>query len=249
MRNFVILTRHSPWTYGLVNTLLSRGCIPQAIVFEGGMHDTLPMRCIRLMESIFLRAERAVFFRRHPDPHHCYRRHGSLAQLLDAHSIAQHRTENHNDPDTEKFLGDLRPDYILLCGTRLIKPHILAIPRKGALNAHSAMLPHYRGAKSEYWLLSQKNYDKAGVTIHWVDAQLDTGDICLQERIIVSPHETTKSLRAKSLCLSAHLFAETLRRLENGEELRTKQGEGSVFTRPAPEAVRGFDEKVIAEKS
>jgi|GEM_PF-6451422 len=247
MDKIVLFTRHSPRTYALVSVLVSRGHTPTALVFEGRLHETMLIRVLRLIESFFLFAERMIFFRRHQNPHECYRRFGSLESLMKTHNIRWHTTENHNHSDSEAFLKDLQPDYLLLCGTRLIKPHILSIPKKGTLNAHSAMLPHYRGAKSEYWILSKGDTQFAGVTIHWVDATLDTGDLCLQEQLPVSTCETTKTLRAKSITLSAHLFSEVLRRLAHGETLRTPQVGGSQYERPTAEVVRAFDEAVIAK--
>lgn len=247
MANIVILTSHSPWTYGLVNTLIARGCVPIAVVFEGGLRNTWAMRCVRFLESAFLALEHAFFFRRHRRVHDLYRRHGSVARLLRDHGIDMHVTANHNDPDAEAFLKKISPDYVLLCGTRIIKPNILSIPKRGALNAHSAMLPKFRGAKSEYWILESGETDAAGVTVHWVEPTLDTGAICLQEKIPVDPRDTTKTLRAKSVYLGAHLFAETIRRIENGEELRTVQSGGEeARKRPSPEDLRRLDAEILA---
>ncbi len=248
MDNVVIFTHHSSWTYGLVNTLIGRGIVPRGIVFEGTLHETFAMKYVRFFESLFLWAEHVVFFRRHTDPHASYRRFGSLKKLLEEHKIAWLCTDNHNSQECESFLKNIKPEYILLCSTRMIKPHILGIPSKGTLNAHSAMLPKYRGAKSEYWILSQNDPNAAGVTVHWVDPTLDTGAICLQERLHVSPYETTKTLRAKSIAISAHLFAETLRRLGNGEQLRMPQGEGAHFSRPPAGAVQAFDAAILSTK-
>lgn len=232
----------------MVNTLIARGCIPKAILFEGRMHDTLAMRVVRLAERIFLWIEHQIFFRCHIDAHQCYRRHGSVRALLKQYDISSFYTANHNAEDAAGFLKKMKPSYLLLCGTRIIGSHILAIPSKGTLNAHSAMLPKYRGAKSEYWILSNGDNDAAGVTIHWVEAELDSGAICLQEHIRVAAHETTKTLRAKSMYLSAHLFAETLRRLQNGETLWTAQGQGKLQQKPSPDAVRAFDAKILRRR-
>ncbi|NNJ59544.1 MAG: methionyl-tRNA formyltransferase [Dactylosporangium sp.] len=73
-----------------------------------------------------------------------------------------------------------RPDLLIVYGFNWILPEsVLAIPRLGALNVHSSLLPRYRGPAPVLWAI--RNGDAAvGVTVHRMDAGVDTGPILAQ---------------------------------------------------------------------
>ena len=111
-------------------------------------------------------------------------RYGNILEpkhLLRKHGIPTHFTKTYNNEEAEQIIRQAKPDIVLLYGTKIIKPNILAIPAIGTLNAHSALLPKYRGGASEFWILYNNEPQYAGVTIHWVEPGLDQGDIFLQE--------------------------------------------------------------------
>ncbi len=243
MQSIVILTRCLPHNYRRISHLIARGIPPAHVVFEGPMKDGGRVKLLGLAESLFLWLEHMLFFRGHPPVNDLfYRRYGSMRAMLDANKIPWSSVANHNDPEVEQLLRGIAPDYLILFGTRIIKPHILAIPKQGTLNTHSAMLPKCRGTQTEFWILYRNKPEQAGVTVHWVEPALDAGAICLQEHTSVLPDETTKTLRAKSHFLSPMLLAETLRRMAAGETLRFPQNEAEATkcTKPTPEDRAAF---------
>jgi methionyl-tRNA formyltransferase len=68
------------------------------------------------------------------------------------------------------------------CFARRLPTALLVLPRLGCLNAHPSLLPDNRGPDPLFWTF-QRGDRETGVTIHLMDAQLDTGPILAQERV------------------------------------------------------------------
>ncbi|MBK8497701.1 MAG: hypothetical protein IPL52_02510 [Flavobacteriales bacterium] len=89
-------------------------------------------------------------------------------------------TRDVNAPDIVHRVAAERPDLVVVYGTGLLRAPLLALPVKGTLNAHSSMLPHYRGARSEFWQCYNDDPSAVGITVHLVDPSVDTGSILFQ---------------------------------------------------------------------
>lgn len=88
-----------------------------------------------------------------------------------------------NSTEIANWIESLKPDLIVVFSmSQLLKDEILKIPRLGVINLHPSFLPSYRGANPDFW----QYYDmemNPGVTVHYVNAGEDTGDIIYQERV------------------------------------------------------------------
>lgn len=83
----------------------------------------------------------------------------------------------------KKILDDLKEhnyDLGIVFGTRLIKPHIIERFSTGLINVHRGVAQEYRGLDSDLWAIYHRDFENIGVTIHFVDNKLDTGDIVKQ---------------------------------------------------------------------
>jgi methionyl-tRNA formyltransferase len=76
--------------------------------------------------------------------------------------------------------------------TRLPKP-ILAAAALGAINVHDSLLPGYAGFGAVNWVIRDGG-DHTGLTVHFMDDQLDTGAILLQTRVDIGPDEDATSV-------------------------------------------------------
>jgi methionyl-tRNA formyltransferase len=132
---------------------------------------------------------------------------------------------NANGPESERLLKSLAPDVLVLGGSRILKPHILSIPRIGVLNPHPGLLPAYRGVDVIPWAVY--NGDPLGVTVHFVDPGIDTGDIVAQRPFEVQPGDSLGSLRRKADALLGQIMAEVVSQLTRGELTRTPQDRGA----------------------
>ena len=121
---------------------------------------------------------------------------------------------------------------------RITEP-LLSLGRVGCLNFHPAPLPDIRGVGG-YNVALVEGMREWGVSCHFVDAELDTGDLVEVERFPIDPDvETAFSLDLQSQERLYELFKRVMRRALAGEELpRKPQGEGRYVDRAEFEALR-----------
>src|SRR6201993_5384214 len=102
-----------------------------------------------------------------------------------------------NNDEFRAQLTAVRPDAIIVVGYgRIIPQWMLDLPPLGNLNLHASLLPKYRGAAPIQWAIA--NGEKiTGVTTMRIDAGLDTGDILLQQEIVILPEDTALTLGPK----------------------------------------------------
>lgn len=77
------------------------------------------------------------------------------------------------------------------------------------LNVHGTLLPKYAGARTLNWVIENGD-SESGVTVHKIDAGMDTGPILLQVTFPISRFDTTDSLFAKTLTLEPKVVLKAL---------------------------------------
>ncbi|HNX91050.1 MAG TPA: formyltransferase family protein [Candidatus Omnitrophota bacterium] len=137
---------------------------------------------------------------------------------------------NINSEETMAVLREIRPDLIIVVGTRKLEPAIFNFPKYGTINLHSGILPYYRGADSEFWAMYNGEIDKIGVTVHYLDKELDSGDIILTEKQKVLAVDKHNNLRMKNLIVGAAKISEAVRKIEKNEITRYKQDTSLAVT-------------------
>jgi methionyl-tRNA formyltransferase len=120
-----------------------------------------------------------------------------------------------------------------------IREPLLSLGRIGCLNFHPAPLPEMRGVGG-YNVAVLEGMSEWGVSCHFVDAELDTGDIVEVERFAIDPDAATAlSVDVDSQEHLYELFKRVMRRVLAEEELpRTPQGEGRYVSREEFEELR-----------
>ncbi len=108
--------------------------------------------------------------------------------------------------------------FIVLAGFLWKVPAVLvnAYPR-GIVNIHPALLPNY-GGKGMYGshvheAVVAAGEKETGITIHWVDAHYDEGDIIFQARCAVDPSDTPTTVADKIHVLEHQHFAPTIEKI------------------------------------
>ena len=130
-------------------------------------------------------------------------------------------------PNGKSFLrelAELKPDVIINQAQSIIKKDLLAIPTIGVLNRHNALLPRNRGRLTPFWVL-HKNDKQTGVSIHFVDEGIDSGDIVVQERFDVQPTDNFNSIVRKNYKVAPKAMLKALDILEEGN-FKTIKNEG-----------------------
>ena len=115
-----------------------------------------------------------------------------------------------NNEDFLNQLKELKPDiFIVIAYGKILSKEILNIPKYGCWNAHASLLPRWRGAAPiQRALLSGDKY--TGVGIMKMDEGLDTGDILIEEKIIIENNENLLTLKDKLSELSSKLIIKSI---------------------------------------
>lgn len=149
------------------------------------------------------------------------------------------------DVNSTGFLAQLRahqPDLIVSVSCpQIFQQPLIDIPPLGCLNIHGANLPDYRGVLPSFWMLANRERE-AGVTIFFVNEDVDAGDVYAQRRFEIGPDDTLHSFLERSKAIAADLLVETLDRIEKGDVERRPldMSAGSYFSWPDREAVERF---------
>lgn len=93
------------------------------------------------------------------------------------------RVSSINSPECIAELQRLQPDVIVVNGTRIIAKKVLQAVPCPFINTHAGITPLYRGVHGGYWALANNDPDHCGVSVHLVDAGIDTGGILYQALI------------------------------------------------------------------
>ena len=138
-------------------------------------------------------------------------------------------------PDALALIADLRTDVACVaCFSKRIPASLLALPKYGFLNVHPSLLPAYRGPEPLFWAFRNGEASN-GVTVHFMDEGLDTGDLAAQARIDLP--DGVSGTEAERLCAESggRLLVDVIRALHAGVPPRHSQPEdGSYYPTPAP---------------
>jgi methionyl-tRNA formyltransferase len=171
-----------------------------------------------------------------------------LSSFYSVRAVADHLrvpllpTDNINGAAYLARLRALAPDVIVSVNApQVFKRRLLQLPRLGCVNVHGALLPKYRGRLPSFWVLLNGEKE-TGVTVHFMNEQLDDGPIIRQCTVPIAPRETQHSLLLKTKKLGAELLLEALAALEQGAvELQANAKEqATYYSFPTPEDGRRF---------
>lgn len=94
-----------------------------------------------------------------------------------------------NSAECIEALRKIKPELIIVCGTRIISKAVLeSLPVK-FMNIHAGITPKYRNVHGGYWALVNNDMENCGVTVHLVDEGIDTGTIIYQQKIPVTKRD------------------------------------------------------------
>src|ERR1700678_3335672 len=137
-----------------------------------------------------------------------------------------------NNPDFHAQLTALKPDAIIVVGYgRIVPQWMLDLPPLGNINLHASLLPKYRGAAPIQWAIA-RGETVTGVTTMKIDAGLDTGDILLQEEVLIASDDTSDTLASRLADVGAKLLVTTLRGLQSGSIHPRKQDDSLATLAP-----------------
>ncbi len=154
--------------------------------------------------------------------------------------------ENFNSFDCAIILLRIKPDILILGGTRIIKDYILAIPRIGTLNVHPGLLPKYQGVDVIPWAIY--NNDEVGITVHFVDEGIDTGKIISQAKIVINPGDNLQSISQKAMIMGGIKITEVVEKIYHNRQIKAKnQNSKGVLYYQMPNKLIKIVERKLAQ--
>jgi methionyl-tRNA formyltransferase len=139
---------------------------------------------------------------------------GYAERVLDASRLQQHQTL--------QIIRDLNPDVgVSIMLGYILRRALLELLPIGCINLHISFLPFNRGTYPNVWSIVDGT--PAGVTLHYIDEGVDTGDIIAQTPVHVEPVDTGASLYRKLELAALELFKQQWPRIREGRSGRMPQ--------------------------
>jgi len=114
------------------------------------------------------------------------------------------------------------PDLLIYTGGGILRKPLISTARIGVLNTHAGPLPAVRGMNAVEWCVLQGL--TPGISLHFIDAGVDTGDILEVLPIGLSPADQSfEALGERIMPLSVDLMVRGVRMLSDGSARRTSQ--------------------------
>ena len=96
------------------------------------------------------------------------------------------RVKSINADETIEILKQIDPDLVIVNGTRIISKKVISAVNCKLINTHAGITPKYRGVHGAYWALVNNDQENCGVTVHFVDEGIDTGNIIYQDIVKIT---------------------------------------------------------------
>lgn len=144
----------------------------------------------------------------------------TMRAITDAQTIL-----SSDELDHVETLGILRAAEldlaILAWWPYILKVPLIQIPRLGCLNFHPSLVPHNRGKHPNFWSLIEDS--PYGVSLHFIDCGIDSGDIAFQRPISKTWTDTGKTLYETARREIIQLFKDVFPAILRGEIPRRPQ--------------------------
>lgn len=114
-------------------------------------------------------------------------------------------------------LRRLKPELIISAGfMKILGQEVLASYIGRIINTHPALLPLFPGAHAVRDAL-QAGVSETGATVHFVDAGIDTGQVIMQQQVMVEPDDTEALLHERIKVVERELLVRVVRDIANGK--------------------------------
>lgn len=153
----------------------------------------------------------------HPDP--------VLKAQAETHRIEFFRHQRINSDEFLEKIGRHDCDlFVSMSFNQIFGRRLIEHPRLQTINCHAGKLPFYRGRNVLNWVLINDERE-FGVTVHYVDEGIDTGDILAQRTYAITDRDNYATLLQRAYPACAELLYETIKQLQAGSAKRTPQTE------------------------
>jgi folate-dependent phosphoribosylglycinamide formyltransferase PurN len=129
------------------------------------------------------------------------------------------------------FVHGFQPDYLVLAGAPVVRPALLGLARRGAVNRHLGLAPRFRGSDCPLWALALGQPEAVGYTIHFVTERVDAGDILVQQQVRPDRAESLGAFFARVQRTASEAFVGVLEAIASRRPLSRipQHGDGHHF--------------------
>jgi methionyl-tRNA formyltransferase len=142
------------------------------------------------------------------------------------------------DPEFITALKNLTADLFVVVAFRMLPEIVWQMPKKGTINLHGSLLPHYRGAAPINHVIINGEKE-TGVTTFFLKQEIDTGDIIFSDAIAIGDDETAGDLHDKMMLAGANLLVKTVQAIEANDYNEVPQPESEEL-KSAPKIFKEF---------
>jgi methionyl-tRNA formyltransferase len=180
------------------------GDTPRAVVFA---YHNVGARCLRVLRAHGITVPLVVTHADDPAETQWFARVADVADELGLPCITP---ADVNAPGVVDAVANAAPDFLFSFYCRqMLKPPLVALAPRGALNMHGSLLPFYRGRAPVNWAVLHGER-QTGATLHYMAAKPDAGDIVAQQAVPILPDDTAREVFDKvtvaaEICLDAAL--------------------------------------------
>lgn len=155
-----------------------------------------------------------------------------VKQLAMEHNLTMYQPEKLSGSDEMKEILELDIDLIITAAYgQYVPTKLLNAPTHRAINVHASLLPKYRGAAPIHYAVLNGD-EKTGVTIMYMEKEMDAGNIISQREIAINDEDDTGILFEKLSLVGRDLLMDTLPAIFAGENESIVQNEDEVTFSP-----------------
>ena len=121
-------------------------------------------------------------------------------------------------------------DWVISSGyAPIIKEPIILKYKNRIINLHNSLLPYGKGIYPNLWSFIEGT--PSGVSIHYIDSDIDTGDIIVQKEVVFSTDDTLKTSHDKLMIELENLFCENWNAIINNSYELIRQNRSIINIR------------------
>jgi methionyl-tRNA formyltransferase len=182
----------------------------RAVVFA---YHNVGVRCLRVLAAHGVDIALVVTHQDNPQENIWFE---SIAQVAGELGVPVATPEDPNTPEFVARLQALDGDFFFSFYYRLmLKPVLLALPKRGAYNMHGSLLPKYRGRVPINWAIIHGEQE-TGATLHRMVEKPDAGEIVAQQSVPILPDDTAGEVFDKVTVAAASVLDKILPQLIAG---------------------------------
>lgn len=166
----------------------------------------------------------------------------SIKSICSKNKVEYLKIMNPNSKQYIEYLQSNNVDLVISFSAPIIfKENLLKTPKYGCINLHCSLLPKYSGLMPSFWTL-YKNEDFTGVSIHYMDSEIDNGKLLNQEIIEIPKNISIFNLLSLTKNTGGELMCKTIKEICQGNHVvkPNKQDEKYYYSWPTIKQMNEF---------